>query len=45
VGRRKLRPVEDFFGAIIVKPPLARLEARDYWVTSSGPMFRCMLIW
>jgi hypothetical protein len=41
----KLRPGEEFFSTIAVKPPLARLEARDYRVTSSGAMFRCMLIW
>jgi hypothetical protein len=41
----KLRAGEEFFCTIVVKPPLARLEARDYRVTRSGAMFRCMLIW
>ncbi len=41
----KLCAGEDFFSTIIVKPPLTRLEARDYRVTRSGVMFRCMLIW
>jgi hypothetical protein len=36
---------EEFFGAIVVKPPLTRLEARDYRMTRSGVMFRRMLIW
>ena len=39
----KLRAGEEFFCTIVVKPPLARLEARDYRVTRSGVMFRCML--
>ena len=41
----KLRPCEELFSTIVVKPPLARLEACDYRVTRSGAMFRCMLIW
>src|ERR1700683_4115949 len=40
----KLRAGEEFLGTIVVKPPLAWLEARDYRVTRSGVMFRCMLI-
>ncbi len=36
---------EELLCTIVVKPPLARLEARDYRVTRSGVMFRCMLIW
>jgi len=45
VRRVKLRAWKEFFGTIVVKPPLARLKARDYRVTLSGAMFRCMLIW
>jgi hypothetical protein len=41
----KLRAGEEFFSVIVVKPPLARLETRDYRVTRSGVMFRCVLIW
>ena len=41
----KLRAGEELFCTVVVKPPLARLEARDYRVTRSGVMFRCMLIW
>ena len=41
----KLRAGEEFFSTIVVKPSLARLEARDYRVTRSGIMFRGMLIW
>jgi hypothetical protein len=41
----KLRAGEEFLCTIVVKPPLARLEARDYRVTRSGEMFRCMLTW
>ena len=41
----KLRAGDEFFCTIVVKPPLARLEARDYRVTRSGAVFRCMLIW
>ena len=41
----KLRPGDELFCTIVVKPPLARLEARDYRVTRRGAMFRCMLIW
>jgi hypothetical protein len=40
-----LRAGEELPCIIVVKPPLARLEARDYRVTPSGVMFRCMLIW
>ena len=32
----KLRAGEEFFCTIVVKPLLARLEARDYRVTRSG---------
>jgi hypothetical protein len=41
----KLRAVEEFSSTVVVKPPLARLEARDYRVTRSRVMFGCMLIW
>ena len=41
----KLRPGEGFFSTIIVKPMLARLEARDYRVPRRRVMFRRMLIW
>jgi len=41
----KLRAGDEFSSTIVVKPPLARLEARDYRMTRSGVMFRCMLIW
>ena len=41
----KCRAGEEFFGTIIVKPPLVRLETRDDRMTRSGAMFRCMLIW
>jgi hypothetical protein len=41
----KLRAGEGFFSAIIVKPMLARLKARDYRVPCRGMMFRRMLIW
>jgi hypothetical protein len=41
----KLRPGEGFFSTIIVKPMLARLEARDYRVPRRRTMFRRMLIW
>ena len=41
----KFRAGEGFFCTIIVKPLLARLEARDDRVTRSGVMFRCVLIW
>jgi hypothetical protein len=37
--RRKLRAGEGFRGTIIIKPVLARLEARDDGVTSSGKVF------
>ena len=40
----ELRAGEEFFRTIIVKPPLARFEARDDRVTRSGAVFRCMLI-
>src|SRR5258708_4968848 len=45
VRSAKLRAGEEFFRTIVVKPMLARLEARDYRVTRSGAMFRCMLVW
>jgi hypothetical protein len=32
----KLRAGEGFSGAVVVEPPLAWLEARDYRVTRSG---------
>ena len=38
------RAGEEFFGPIVVEPPLTRLEARDDRVTRSGVMFRCMLV-
>ena len=41
----KLRAGEELLRTIVIKPPLARLETRDYRVTRSGVMFRCMLIW
>jgi len=41
----KLRAGDEFFSTIVAKPPLARLEARDYRMTRSGVMFRCMLTW
>jgi hypothetical protein len=41
----KLRPLERFFRAIVVKPVLARLEARDDRVAGGSVVFRCMLIW
>src|SRR5690348_8437307 len=41
----KLRAGEELSGTIVVKPSLARLEARDYRMTRSPVMFRCMLIW
>ena len=41
----RLRTREDFLCTIVVKPLLARLEARDDRVACSGVMFRCMLIW
>jgi hypothetical protein len=41
----KLRAGEELLGTIVVKPPLAWLETRDYRVTRSGVVFRCMLIW
>jgi hypothetical protein len=45
MGRGKLRAGYEFFRTVVVKPVLARLEARDDRVTRSGMMFRCMLIW
>ena len=45
VRSRQLRAGDEFFSTIVVKPPLARLEARDYRMTRSGVMFRCMLVW
>jgi hypothetical protein len=41
----KLRAVEELLRTIVVKPPLARLEARDDRVTGGGAMFRRMLTW
>src|ERR1700677_2412341 len=41
----KLRPLERFFSAIVVKPLLAWLEARDDRVTGGSVVVRCMLIW
>src|SRR5579871_5816373 len=41
----KLRAGEEFSGTIIVKPSLARLEARDDRVTRSRVVFRSMLTW
>jgi hypothetical protein len=41
----KLRAGEELLRTIVVKPPLARLETRDYRMTRSGAMFRCMLMW
>jgi hypothetical protein len=41
----KLRAGEELPSTIVVKPSLARLEARDYRVTRSRVMFRCVLIW
>jgi RNA:NAD 2'-phosphotransferase (TPT1/KptA family) len=40
----KLRAGEELSSTIVVKPSLARLEARDYRVTRSRVTFRCMLI-
>ncbi len=45
VRRMKLRAGEEFFGAIVVKPALARLEAGDHRVARGGGVFRCMLTW
>jgi hypothetical protein len=42
-ARGERRAGEEFFSTIVVKPVLARLEARDDRVTRSG-VFRCMLI-
>ena len=41
----KLRAGEELSSTIVVKPSLTWLEARDYRVTRSRVMFRCMLIW
>jgi hypothetical protein len=41
----KLRAFEELLRTIVVKPVLARLEARDNRVTGSGAVFRCMLTW
>src|SRR5580700_6229398 len=41
----KLRAGEEFSSAIVVKPSLVRLEARDYRVTRRRVVFRSMLIW
>ena len=45
VGGMELRTGDEFFRTVVVKPPLARLEARDYRVTRSGVVFRRMLPW
>ena len=45
VGSVKLRTVEEFFSAVVVKPILPRLEARNDRVPRFGVMLRCMLIW
>jgi hypothetical protein len=44
-GSGKLRAGDELPCTIVVKPPFARFEARDYRMTRSGVMFRCMLIW
>jgi hypothetical protein len=41
----KLRAGEGFLSTVVVKPMLARLEARDYRVTCGGVVFRCVLTW
>ena len=41
----KLRTGEGLFSTVVVKPMLARLEARDYRVPRRGVVFRCVLIW
>jgi hypothetical protein len=41
----KLRAGEGFLSAVVVKPMLPWLEARDYRVTRGGLVFRCMLTW
>jgi hypothetical protein len=41
----KLRAVDEFLRAIVVKPPLTRLETRDDRMARGGVMFRCVLIW
>ena len=45
VRRVKLRAGDEFFRAIVVKPVLARLEARDDRVARGRVMFRCVLTW
>src|SRR5580698_2351379 len=45
VRSRKLRAGAEFLFTIVVKPPLARLEAGDYRMTCSDAMFPCMLAW
>jgi hypothetical protein len=41
----KLRADKGLVNTVVVKPPFARLVARDYRVTRSGVVFRCVLIW
>jgi hypothetical protein len=41
----KLRAGEGFFSTVVVKPMLARLEARDDRVPGGGVVFRCVPIW
>ena len=41
----QLRSVEEFFRAIVVEPPLARLEARDDRVISERGAFLPPLNW
>ena len=41
----KLRAVEELARAIVVKPSLVRLEARDDRVPRSRVVSRCMLTW
>lgn len=45
MGSGKLRAGEGFLSAVVVKPMLAWLEARDYWVTCGSVVLRCMLTW
>ena len=50
VQRVRVRSVKlgagyEIFSAIVVKPLLAGLEARDYGMARGGVMFRCVLIW
>src|ERR1700677_3006385 len=44
VRGRQLRAGEELSGTIVIKPSLARLEARDDRVTGRRFMFRCMLM-